>query len=250
MKYLPSPLEFFGNESDECRQSAIQTKEKAGTGEEGTKENAAVLPNTQPANLKNETNAQKHEYDCLIAKYTGNLADFTRWLVAVTLLLAFFGFWQVMVSRDTAKRQLRAYVWAFSDPIDTDADKLLVRTAVKNSGQTPAYDVCCWGRLKPVNKPLPADCVFEAAPGRIAGPKYVVTPGSDNAFVEGADPPLTVEEKSAIKDARQDLYFWGEIQYQDTFRRSRKTKFRLVWAHKSGSSRGTWVYCDNGNDAD
>jgi heme A synthase len=66
------------------------------------------LQNSQPDNLKNEPEPKNHEYECLIAEYTGRLA--ARLLVVATLLLALFGFWQVMVSRDTARRQLRAYV--------------------------------------------------------------------------------------------------------------------------------------------
>ena len=65
----------------------------------------------------------------------------------IAVIATFVGFLQfaaliatVTVMKKSAERQLRAYVWAFS-AMDTDADKLLVRTAVKNSGQTPAYDV-------------------------------------------------------------------------------------------------------------
>jgi hypothetical protein len=98
-KYLPSPLEMFGDVAAECRKTATESREQA------AQENAA-----QPGNLKTETEYEKAINECLVARYTGSLANFTRWLVAVTLLLALFGFWQVIISRRTARRQQRAYV--------------------------------------------------------------------------------------------------------------------------------------------
>jgi hypothetical protein len=146
---------MFGGDTD-CRQPAIYSNDKARSGKEGTKDNTAILQNTQPGDHENESEGKKHEYECLIAKYTGSLAAFTRWLVIATLLLALFGFWQVMVSRKTAKQQLRAYVFISSAEInDIMSDQpTAVTIGVKNFGQTPAYKIAAWLRIDIVPFPL------------------------------------------------------------------------------------------------
>src|ERR1700730_2588133 len=95
-----------------------------------------------------------------------------EWLVAIgTLALAAFALWQLSllresndISRETAKKQLRAYVSVFSAQIAgiREAGPVKVRVTVKNSGQTPAYEtkihVDAWWE-QPLPKPKPGSAV-------------------------------------------------------------------------------------------
>ena len=65
-------------------------------------------------------------------------------LVLATFGLFSVGFWQALISRRTAKRQLRAYVspddTGFDDPPGTDG-KIRAYVWIKNFGETPAADI-------------------------------------------------------------------------------------------------------------
>jgi hypothetical protein len=177
------------------------------------------------------------------------IAIFTGLLVLVTVPLTLVGLCQSRIASKTAKRQLRAYVWGETNRnANIDAEPFVVVTNIKNSGETPAYDVCCWSQLRAYDNPLPQGFVFEAAPHRIDDAKYVVNPGSLHSILTGTEPVLTPEEKTAIKAGNTSLYIWGEIQYRDAFAKRRKTRFRLLWIY-TPLTLGMWSYCNEGNDA-
>lgn len=229
LKYLPSPLELFGDEAADCRQSAVQTQKKSRTGEKSTKENTAVLQNSQPGNLKDNSDAAKQEYDCLIANYTGRLAAFTRWLVAVTFLLAFFGFWQIMVSRNTAKRQLRAYVFVHNGDVrlvkigDSQKSWYKLSIELKNFGQTPAREYTIWidNAIRNNDDPPFTDTPRNGKPSAptIMGP-------TASSAVEYAT-PFEDGEIEAIRDAKKAIFIWGACNYIDVFGHDRHFKFRF-----------------------
>jgi hypothetical protein len=153
-KYLPSPWEMFSDPDAECRQTSIQTQQKSPTGEKDTGKNAAIPQNVQSNDLKNDPEAQKREYECLIAKYTESLAIFTRWLVAVTAILAIFGFCQVIISRSTAERELRAYIFVS----DTGVHGQNVTIVYKNFGQTPSHQTAISLNTEFAGTPLQKVC--------------------------------------------------------------------------------------------
>ncbi len=109
-----------------------------------------------------------------LAEYTAELARFTKWLVAVTFLGSFILFataaYQAWVTRDTARRQLRAYVAVETGnvgnvanpepttpgqpaPPETNAritNALIGPVAwltTRNVGQTPANSVRTWANI-------------------------------------------------------------------------------------------------------
>ena len=101
--FLPSPLEFFRDIAAECRQTATHEQQETKESEGVPDKRPPDLQEAQSDKLKSASNNEKAINDCLIAKYTGSLADFTRWLVFVTAIVALFGFWQVVISRRTAR---------------------------------------------------------------------------------------------------------------------------------------------------
>jgi hypothetical protein len=248
-KYLPSPLEMF--DGDECRQSAIQTQKKATTGKDGTRNNAPLLQNSQPGNLKNESESQNHEYECLIAEYTGRLAAFTRWLVIATLLLALFGFWQVMVSRDTARRQLRAYVLISSAKVHDFGIDLSPRVEIiiKNSGQTPAYDLLSWNGM--VCEKFPLNIELVDPPQDMKRSSSILGGGDTTSHLTQAGRPLTKIHTDMIIAGKAAIYVFVAIKYKDIFKKIEwSTRYRMMYGGGGGATPdGALTFCEEGNDA-
>lgn len=226
-KYLPSPLEMFGNVAAECRQAAIDGQKQSKGSNSAPKERPSSLEHSKSNNLENDPDAQKREYDCLIAKYTGSVADFTRWLVFATALLAGFGFWQVIISRQTARRQLRAYVDIQSGQVlGFDTGTVRVRMVTKNSGQTPAYEVDQWIAVGADD--FPPKTGFHAQDPKPPPLKTTLAPGAvHTAFQEYGQ--LSAGQIAKIKDGKAAIWAWGEITYKDAFGRSRKSWFRFIY---------------------
>lgn len=248
-RYLLLPTEMLGDAAAECRQQAtIYKQEESKAGESRAEEHATGLQRVQSNNLKNDPDAQKHEYDCLIAKYTGNLAVFTRWLVAATAILALFGLWQVMISRDTARRQLRADVFAVSVKIDFIIGKEVVANLrVKNTGQTPAYDVIIETglefRLLPANSPI--SVVKPEEMSRMAlGPEQEVLPTAYSGKF------LTADESAAVADDRAVIIVYGQIKYRDAFKTNQTTDFRFLFDRTCALvGKGSMRIAGSGNKA-
>ncbi|MCY0149772.1 hypothetical protein OEG84_19180 [Hoeflea sp. G2-23] len=66
-------------------------------------------------------------------------------------------FWANWIARDTAKRQLRAYVavpGGVLSPVKDSKTKLRYDIRIENTGQTPAYNVSCWTNSRFAEYPL------------------------------------------------------------------------------------------------
>jgi hypothetical protein len=220
-QYLPSPTQIFDDAAAECREHpAINKQEEPKPSERGAENNPSGLQSTEPYNLKKDTEAQKHEYDCLVAKYTGNLALFTRWLVAATATLALFGLWQVVISRNTARRQLRAYV--FSEPkileVHTGGsnDKIVMRYETKNWGQTPAYELRNTAIIQKLPWPLPKGFRVDM---KESDDSRMLTLGPGQVMMSNSEAPY----QPVGDDYR--YYVGGLIYYLDAFGKRRTTRF-------------------------
>jgi hypothetical protein len=176
----------------------------------------------------------------------------TRRATFAALRSAVAGRQSVRVSRQSAEKQLRAYLWreAVQDSLDDFSNGgFSVHSTIKNSGQTPAYDVHTWSRLQA----LPQDTrEFESAPKTVEGPRFVIHPGSDHTF-HTPTPDMHEGDRNDIHFGVKVLFVWGELRYRDAFNVDRRTRFRLFWmVHRrtpSGPRLGQWIYCDEGNDA-
>jgi hypothetical protein len=97
--------------------------------------------------------------DTLIAAFTALLflATVALWLATRNL---------VRGAERTSEQQLRAYVYTETTPLRLDQANLGVETLIKNSGQTPAYEVRSWTETLLVAEPPPRGFVFKGAPKR------------------------------------------------------------------------------------
>jgi hypothetical protein len=178
-------------------------------------------------------------------------------IAILTLALFLIGGWQVEISRRTAKRQLRAYVFADHVGI-SDGTHLkppifqlgIPRTviAIKNSGQTPAYGLRHWGGIE--IKRLTEERTLVPPENMTDGSLSSIPTGGLNTKVAWFTRKLTTHEISEIKTCVSAMYVYGRIEYLDVFKRRHFTNYRL-------RHTGSWPpaadallnFCDEGNDA-
>lgn len=230
---------MFDDGAAYCRQPAVHAQAKPKSGKDGTRDNAPLLQHAELGDHENESEGETHEYECLVAKYTGSLAAFTRWLVFATFLLALFGFWQVMVSRNTARQQLRAYVFATDVKVLQFPTIPRITASFKNFGQTPCDNVTFSYDIQVSSFPIVND--LRIIPALHIAP---IAPGSgfhrDNSFA------VTPEQRGAITGGNAAIYIFGRIEYRDVFKGLRRhTNFRLVY---TGDQFGRTGATEEGND--
>jgi hypothetical protein len=162
----------------------------------------------------------------------------------------------VELSDRTAERQLRAYV-GITLPEDGPATSSFVppaiptiRLGIRNSGQTPAYDVEYSAivdiRAYPLND-------FSGPPATNPSNPITLFPGTFALSWGMTIRPkraLTDEEVVSIQDGKSKrLYFWGTIKYRDAFNKPRWTTFCLGFYAVSSKSH-QYEPCNRHNEAD
>ncbi len=135
----------------------------------------------------------------------------------------------VDLARDTAKRQLRAYVTVngvirTKDPGDLDGAGFAVLVDIKNSGQTPALDSLQWARIEikefPLETQLPIHCLENPTKG-------ILPPEAKNLQFPTFTRALTIIEENAILANHTAIYVYGEVEYLDVFGERHLTQFRF-----------------------
>jgi hypothetical protein len=187
-------------------------------------------------------------------------ADTDRWMVRLTAILAVAtallvvatGFLWCATQRlvrgaeDTAKRQLRAYVWheIGGGPTHTE-DSIAVNFQLRNSGATPAYKTHAWTKIQLIDDTAVASYEFEEAPKEIEAPRFAIHPNS--VHTQGGRIKVNPGEKKDFLFGTKILHIWGEIRYVDAFGDAWWSKFRLYWRYVA-EDRAIWAYSDDGNE--
>lgn len=155
----------------------------------------------------------------------------------------------VRVSRQTAERQLRAYLNYFNGRVmNFGKPGAYVRAQVVNRGQTPAYEVRL--RQSAVLAPLPLTEPLRHGPEKKLTNAGVLQPGDDFGLTVTVTPDLTEEQAKAVNDGAAAIYFFGEIEYRDAFGQFRWSRYRMMLRgdFKENPAHGL-VVCEEGNDA-
>ena len=128
---------------------------------------------------------------------------------------------QLRHSEDTAQRQLRAYIFVIKGIVqNVEAGKRAeVVIHIKNTGQTPAYDLQSWAAVDaddlPRLKPFFSNWGFETS-----GRKSPVGPGeASTVFLETLNPVLP-DTITRMKSKRRAIWAYGQIRYRDAFNQS------------------------------
>jgi hypothetical protein len=158
----------------------------------------------------------------------------------------------VEVGRDTAKRQLRAYVTVngvvrTKDPGNPNGEGFAVMIEIKNNGQTPASNSLQWAQIEikefPLQSPLPIHCLQNPTRG-------ILPPGSDtkNLMFPTFDRNLTTIEENAILANHTAIYVYGETDYLDVFGDRHLMQFRFR-CNGQGYPMGLFKPDSEGNEA-
>lgn len=255
----PTPAEA----GTQPKASAAKENGKTNPDQRGTKALPLVTDIGPSSTLKVEAaeKSEKHEdysshewwlvyLTAALAAITGALAVFTAFLWGATKRL-------VGGSEETARRQLRAYVFLDPEKEFTFVRKPSVTATVeteihvKNLGLTPAYDVFCHSWMTVDVWPLPENFVFVGPSGDEPLTRSVVPPGGLVHFHTGTCRPFTPDELAAVESGARRLYIYGQITYTDTFGRQHWTNFcQGSTALGREGFRTALAKCDRHNDTD
>ena len=138
--------------------------------------------------------------------------------------------------RDTAERQLRAYVCVNSAVLKfPQPDIPEAQVHFKNCGQTPAYAlrgwIHTWFTEYPLKEPLPT------APDDLRKGSETLPAGGTTIFVAPRKPPLPPSNLALLGTEKFTLYVYGEVRYRDIFGREQYTKFRLIHGGTEGTRK-------------
>jgi hypothetical protein len=150
----------------------------------------------------------------------------------------------VALAKDTAEKQLRAYVGIDKPRVlgMTVGNKPIVLVTVKNCGQTPAYNVRGWHKY--IFGPVPLDLEFPE--GRSGG---VTTLHAGQTVEFRSEMPVLTEELLTAFGTSGDqgiaLWVYGKISYDDAFGAPHISNFR----HLTGVGRYRTEIVDGDNVA-
>jgi len=161
--------------------------------------------------------------------------------VLAAIGLSFHSNW---IARDTAKRQLRAYVGYSNEWHHTEfalGQELLLKPRIINNGETPARNVIWQAQVEMISDP-DAENAFTLSP---------IPPGSKSTLGRGqwTQTRLTVTPNAGnyvlITTGAAKLYVFGSISYTDIFGDEWSTTFRFMLIPEDQR----WAMCAEGNDA-
>jgi hypothetical protein len=153
--------------------------------------------------------------------------------VGIGTLQLFAFIWQAIVlgmtievSRDTARRQLRAYVAGIPDFMFAFSDSSLPRTRFKlhNSGTTPAHRLRHRTEIEILPNPVEAGMSLPAPSGNFSDP-MVLFPNTNFTGNKTRAKVFDTGEISRIRNGTASIYVYGEIEYFDIFENRQTSSF-------------------------
>ena len=156
-------------------------------------------------------------------------------LAVITLALAYIARMQYV----TTHAQLRAYVLVESTGIlgVQNGGSPIAQVGVKNSGQTPAYNVTANLSVLRFSRYDAADTLpaLPTIKEKVSGD--IISPGGVRTFMSrNPDIILNKESVKQIYDGTHALFAYGEIFYMDSFGKKQTTTFRLYCGGKDISA--------------
>lgn len=230
------------------------------------------------ANQERKDQNEKASQDWWIVRFTGAIAAIAlcQFLALIAQVIAMA--YQAKRLRETVsqmqvseERQLRAYVGISSIAIANVANPLpptdgqsgpqtpaaltrdcgpIAFVEIKNTGQTPAYNVLHGTGIGIHEFPLQDSLSMGEPSGHITKGVLPVGATSDKTIID--DDLLTLQEIEQLRAGTAKIYVYGVIIYEDVFKKVRHTYYRYM--HPSvdniiGVSTRLTV-CDEGNEAD
>jgi hypothetical protein len=164
---------------------------------------------------------------------------------------------QTIAAKNTAQRQLRAYLFLqttdilegsmLTPPSPARTNFPFVHASIKNSGQTPAYEIISWLQIAITGPSNENTLVLPLPMQRVSANNL----GPASMFTKGLwfDRPLTAPEIADIATGARAIYAYGRIEYTDAFAVRRFTNFRLKYNGPFPPlPNSVFNFCESGND--
>jgi hypothetical protein len=153
-------------------------------------------------------------------------------IIAVLQLFAFVAqaWWlrqTVAIMKDTAQRQLRAYVSDVEGEAAFSGDGTFINVDIvfRNSGQTPAYDVEI--RCDPPVLGRTDARPFDQA-SRFAPVQTIIAPDSKFVIRRILSIDNDANAIQQIQNSERAIFIWGSVNYRDAFAKRRHFVFRCI----------------------
>jgi hypothetical protein len=147
---------------------------------------------------------------------------------------------QETLLRDTAQRQLRAYICVDAAMLKFtgtgDNESFEVQVDIKNSGQTPAYDLHLWAHVWVEQYPLKVDLPEPPQDFRMSS--SIIAPGGKTIMVSGPGQSIHAPIVTLGNPSRT-VYAYGKICYRDAFGKNRTTRYRFFYGGNEPPRRKT-----------
>lgn len=181
--------------------------------------------------------------------------SYSTWIMAfATFILAVFAGIQLLISRNSARRELRAYVFVEEVTIKNSIDpvkKPSITMSIKNYGQTPASNMIAVGTLAVHEYPLVSK-LLQGPAGK--GPISRFSIASNGSVYQeiSLNRTLKPEEVEGLQGGNMAIYLFGNISYADVFKVKRSTNYRFMYNSYTGKvgTDTAMVACEYGNEAD
>lgn len=150
--------------------------------------------------------------------WTDPVATFTGLLAFVTAGLIYVGFRQEIHLRDTAKKELRAYLGYEHTPLVKDEHRRIVAIPrINNFGKTPATEVTMWVKIEEGETPT-------FAYGDAHSVNQRLLPGQAfSVWLKDAELNLLFAADNTV--ARKPVFLYGMVEYGDIYTRRWRMRF-------------------------
>jgi hypothetical protein len=145
----------------------------------------------------------------------------------------------VELAERTAARQLRAYILFDGGLVDRFGHGFMVKLAVKNSGQTPAYNLTYAWDAKVLPYPLKVDGIIYPSPN----PEQSADIGASISTTLG-DPQFLAMSEQDVQDVQNRMkavYVFASLSYRDTFQRTQTAQFVAVNLPQGPTDPSSWA---------
>lgn len=222
---------------------AEQTQAQARVGD--TLSNIATTDNEQAERAKRQPERPPcgtRQYErpddlCAQWKAADAAADAAWWTVigsvisaaglAGVLFALFLAFQSNRIARDSAERQLRAYLSVEPGGINQAVNQLArAPLLIRNNGQTPANGVMVFSKFGLSENPVSFDPKSEGS-GGISGERNDATlaPGTERWFFPYANNEFIEPYMGKIADKSLAIVHFGYVSYRDIFDRQQESRF-------------------------
>lgn len=260
---LIAPIVAQSQLAEELPQSAIATGDVGIEGPRNSRQQKATNTHQEPTdpavnkltagiqadNSGHQARSERTKIRPAWSDWVEPISILTFLLVLVTIGMLIATMKIVKITRETAKRQLRAYVSArLADGEEVfldDNECLSTPLIIENYGQTPAYNFRKSAFAGFFRYPL-EDALDP--PDYRGGSIAHIPPGQKVRMYPTLPRPLNGSEVEAIKTKKGCFCVWGYLEYTDIFNNLQTSGFRML-ATGADFERGELAYCEEGNSA-